>query len=94
MSPTFSIISQLGFVPEDLPFDALEVRDSDRKEDLLPFILSKGIPFVSFSDAHYLKDIGKRRTCLQLEKADFSEIKRALQGLRKCAPTMETNVSI
>jgi 3',5'-nucleoside bisphosphate phosphatase len=81
-SPTFSIISQLGFVPAALALDALEVRDSRNMEAILPFVLSKDIPFVSFSDAHCLADIGKRRTILSLEKAGFGEVTRALQEMR------------
>lgn len=80
-SPTFSIISQLGFIPEDLPFDALEVRDKDKAMGLMPLILKKDIPFVSFSDAHYLQDIGKRRVSLNLKEPNCGEIANALRQL-------------
>jgi hypothetical protein len=80
-SPTFSIISQLGYIPDDLPFDALEVRNKDKAIELLPLIMKKDTPFVSFSDAHYLEDIGKRRITLQLEEPNCFEISRALKTL-------------
>jgi hypothetical protein len=80
-SPTFSIISQLGYIPEDLPFDALEVRNKEKIIDLLPLIMKKDIPFVTFSDAHYLKDIGRRRISLDLKKPNCSEIANALKQL-------------
>jgi 3',5'-nucleoside bisphosphate phosphatase len=80
-SPTFSIISQLGYIPDDLPFDALEVRNKDKAIELLPLIMKKDTPFVSFSDAHYLEDIGKRRITLQLEEPNCYEISRALKTL-------------
>jgi hypothetical protein len=80
-SPTFSIISQLGYIPDDLPFDALEVRNKDKAIELLPLIMKKNTPFVSFSDAHYLEDIGKRRITLQLEEPNCFEISRALKTL-------------
>jgi hypothetical protein len=80
-SPTFSIISQLGYIPEDLPFDALEVRNKDKSMELLPFIMKKDTPFVSFSDAHYLDDIGKRRINLNLEEPNCREIAGALKQL-------------
>ncbi|NMC94074.1 MAG: PHP domain-containing protein [Syntrophorhabdus sp.] len=80
-SPTFSIISQLGYIPDDLPFDALEVRNKEKIIDLLPLIMKKDIPFVSFSDAHYLKDIGRRRISLDLKKPNCSEIANALKQL-------------
>jgi len=77
-SPTFSIISQLGYVPENLAVDAVEIKDRDRIPEVLPFIIKKGLPFVTFSDAHYLKDIGKRRTSLELTEASFECIGEAL----------------
>ncbi len=80
-SPTFSIISQLGFIPEDIPLDALEVRSVERAGDLLPLIMRKGIPFVTFSDAHYPDDIGRRRTVLDLERPDCENIENALKLL-------------
>jgi hypothetical protein len=80
-SPTFSIITQLGYIPEDLPCDALEVRNRDNVEELLPFIMCKHIPFVSFSDAHYLGDIGKRRISLELKEPNCREISGALKQL-------------
>ena len=80
-SPTFSIISQLGYIPDDLPFDALEVRNKEQATELLPLIMRKDIPFVSFSDAHYLVDIGKRRIELDLEEPNCTEISGALKQL-------------
>jgi PHP family Zn ribbon phosphoesterase len=80
-SPTFSIISQLGYIPEDLPCDALEVRNKEKATELLPLIMQKNIPFVSFSDAHYLVDIGKRRIELDLEEPNCTEISGALKQL-------------
>ncbi len=85
-SPTYSIIGQLGYVPDNIPFDALEIQNRERLPDLLPFILPKQIPLVSFSDAHYLKDVGKRRTVLNLDRAEFAEIGTALMRLRNGAP--------
>lgn len=80
-SPTFSIISQLGYIPDDLPFDALEVRNKEKAIELMPLIMKKNTPFVSFSDAHYLEDIGIRRITLQLEEPNCFEISRALKTL-------------
>ncbi len=85
-SPTFSVISQLGFIPEDIPFDALEVRNIDRAGELKPFITKKDVPFVTFSDAHYPNDIGKRRTVLAMDVPDCKGIEKALKrmGERMC----------
>jgi len=79
-SPTFSIISQLGFIPADIPFDALEIRDRGKAESFRPFIMRKGLPFVTFSDAHYPGDIGKRRTVLTLDAPDCANIEGALKA--------------
>lgn len=80
-SATFSIISQLGFVPDSIPFDALEVRYPEKTQDLLPLIMRKNIPFVAFSDAHYIIDIGRRKTTLEMDEPNCIEIARALKTL-------------
>ncbi|HOJ71580.1 MAG TPA: PHP domain-containing protein [Syntrophorhabdaceae bacterium] len=78
-STTFSIISQLGFIPDNIPFDALEIRNRDHIPDMLPFIMKKDITFVTFSDAHYLNDIGKKRTVLSIQEPRCIEIESALK---------------
>jgi len=80
-STTFSIISQLGFIPEHIELDALEVRNIDGADEFTPFIMKKGIPFVTFSDAHYPEDIGRRRTVLALDAPDCRGIEKALKIL-------------
>lgn len=80
-SPTFSIISQLGFIPANIPLDALEVRNIDRAGELAPFIMKQGVPFVTFSDAHYPDDIGRRRTVLTMDAPDCLGIENALKDL-------------
>jgi hypothetical protein len=78
-SATFSIISQLGFVPDNIPFDALEVRHLEKASDLLPLIMQKNVPFVTFSDAHYVADIGKRKIVLDMDTPNCLEIAKALR---------------
>ena len=78
-SATFSIISQLGFVPDNIPFDALEVRHLEKASDLLPLIMQKNVPFVSFSDAHYIADIGRRKIILDM---DATELPRNSKGIK------------
>lgn len=80
-SPTFSIISQLGFVPENIPFDALEIKNPSHIEKFLPLIMLKNVPLVTFSDAHYINDIGRRRIGLEMEKPDCIEMRKALLRL-------------
>ena len=78
-SPNFSIISQLGYVPEDLPLDALEIRSKANIPNIMPFVMNKNIPFVTFSDAHYIEDIGKRFMPLFLDESNVRGIANALK---------------
>ena len=78
---TFSVISQLGFIPEDLSFDALEISALMSKERA--FGIFQGLnrfPWVSFSDAHRIEDIGKRSTIFRMRERSFEGIARALKN--------------
>lgn len=71
----FSILSQLGFIPERLELDALELSKNYRKS---PFSLSGlGYPLVQFSDAHRPEDIGSVFTEFLLEEPTVEELKLA-----------------
>ena len=70
----FSLIGQLGFIPEGLELDAVEVsRASSVKQEY-------GYPVVTSSDAHFLQDIGKNSTCFMIEDVSVDEISKALRG--------------
>lgn len=86
-SQTFSIISQLGYVPEHIAFDALEIRRLEKSDEFLPLIMRKHIPFVTFSDAHYLNEIGRRTMVFEMEEINCSAIADAMKllGLRQDA---------
>jgi len=71
--PSFSVISQLGFIPENLGLDAVEICTDQ------PPPLPEEMPVVRSSDAHYPDQIGVRRTCFLLEDATASEIGMALR---------------
>ncbi len=78
--PSFSILSQLGFVPKDLNLDALEVsvhtdKESARKE--IPGL--EEYPLLSFSDAHFLSDVGMASSSFLMEAPSVSEIRLALK---------------
>lgn len=76
----FSIIGQLGIIPENLPLDALEISPQlNLKEAKKKFNQYCRYPFVSFSDAHFLEDIAKVYTIFLLGKPTLEEIKRALR---------------
>ncbi|MFH2030219.1 MAG: PHP-associated domain-containing protein, partial [Bacteroidota bacterium] len=87
----FSLISQLGFIPEGLILDALEISNKNRIQDFnrkSPSLweglgwafIDKSLPIVTFSDAHSLKDIGKNYTSFSMENSTFDEIKKSLRG--------------
>jgi PHP family Zn ribbon phosphoesterase len=69
----FSLIGQLGFIPEGLELNALEVST--------PCADTKGYdyPVICSSDAHFLDDIGKNSTCFMAEEPSFEEIGKALR---------------
>ena len=75
--PSFSLIAQLGFIPDCLDLDAVEISPQiSREEAETKFDLV--VPVTSFSDAHFLKDIGRNFTSFILGKPTTAEIKRAL----------------
>lgn len=74
------ILTQLGFIPENLQVDALELSKNER----LPFFLKrypelKKYSFIQNSDAHYPENIGDAYTELQLEAPTIEDFKMALQ---------------
>ncbi len=77
----YSLISQLGFIPSELNFDALEISKHTSKQKFVlehPDLALK--TFVQNSDAHYLDNIGEKFTTFLIEKPCFQEIKMALKG--------------
>ncbi len=75
----FSLLGQLGFIPEEMPLDGLEISPrTSREEARGRFHSYRRFSFVRFSDAHYLEDIGRSFTSFLLEKATSEEVKMAL----------------
>lgn len=84
--PSFSILSQLGFVPKDLDLDGLEISGLRGWESIKSEIPGLDrFAVVCFSDAHLPEDIGKRSSAFVLEAPSVSEIRLALrqEGGRK-----------
>ncbi len=74
-----SIFSQLGFMPFDLKYEALEVSwrtTIEQFTEMHPKL--KNERFIRSSDAHYLEDIGKRYTELKMEMVDWQSFKEAI----------------
>ncbi len=74
--PSFSVLSQLGFIPEDLGLDGVEVCFGR-----IP-ALSRNLPVISSSDAHRLEQIGMKHTCFLVASGAASEIGLALKQTR------------
>ena len=76
---SFSLIGQLGFVPDDLALDALEVSPllscSQASEQYDP-----DLPIIQSSDAHTIEEIGRCCTVFSVEQASVDEIRMALSG--------------
>jgi PHP family Zn ribbon phosphoesterase len=77
----FGIIGQLGFIPEGLDFDALEISSGTEPDAARQRFGAYGrFPWVSSSDAHRPEDIGRRTTSLFMHHATFEELCLALKG--------------
>lgn len=77
---SFSILGQLGFIPENLGLDALEISPNITMVDAKKKY-PQNYPIVSSSDAHYPRDIGKSFTSFLLEDGTLCEIKKALKEM-------------
>jgi PHP family Zn ribbon phosphoesterase len=79
--PSYSIISQLGFVDAELRVDALEL---SRLTSVEAFIKKnkylKDYTFIQNSDAHVVNDIGAIYTEFVMQHRSFDEIKMALSN--------------
>lgn len=75
----FSIIGQLGFIPDGLNLDGLEISPKVSLEnERLKFAQTSNFPLITFSDAHTIEDIGKSTTSFLINEASVSEIKKGL----------------
>ncbi len=74
-----SLLSILGFVPQDLPVDALEISKhitSQEAQQKYPQI--RGYPLIQDGDAHYLEDI-LGFNIFTIQEPSISEIRLAVQ---------------
>jgi len=83
---SFSIIGQLGFIPEDLDLDAVELSPFSRENGFGPDELAAGVAgdrklvAVRFSDAHHVDEIGRAATELIVADGSVAELRLALRG--------------
>ncbi len=79
--PAHSVVSQLGFLPQGVRLDAVELT----RHATEGFVAThahwlRGLAAVRFSDAHFLHDVGAQRTYFRIEAQTVSEIALALRG--------------
>jgi PHP family Zn ribbon phosphoesterase len=78
---SFSVLSQLGFIDENVKFDALEVTSlTGIKKARIQYPEWSNYSFITSSDAHSLKDIGTAMTRIILHEATIAELKMAFTG--------------
>ena len=75
---SFSLIGQLGFVPDDLALDALEISPGISHDEAVRRYVPS-LPLVQSSDAHKEDEIGRCRTVFLVEEASIEEIRKALE---------------
>ena len=78
---SFSVISNLGFVDPEIPFDALEISERTglaRARRKYPELAS--YPFLASSDAHRIEEIGSSFTEIFLDQPSVHELKMAFSG--------------
>jgi PHP family Zn ribbon phosphoesterase len=79
--PSYSVISQLGFIDPSMPFDALEITPATgirSARQQYPGLSS--FAFIESSDAHFIRDIGSAFTTMILEEANIRELKLAFEN--------------
>lgn len=76
---TFSISSQLVFVPDKLKFQALELSyHAMRNKFFDNFPWFSDYNYIQSSDAHYIDDIGKISSVLEMDSFSFDNLKNSL----------------
>ncbi|MBN1939273.1 MAG: PHP domain-containing protein [Candidatus Aminicenantes bacterium] len=78
---SFSLFSQLGFIPPGLALDALEVsswRSRERARQVI--IADDSLPLVRFSDAHRPEEIGRAWTEFRMAAKTWDELRLAIKG--------------
>jgi hypothetical protein len=70
---SYSILSNLGFIPPEYEFHTVEVANPSRFfADRHNLSIKEWYTVITSSDAHYLEQISEREHCIHLDTADFS----------------------
>lgn len=82
----YSLLTQLGFLPDNEPYDAVEIHKGTLRQNK-PWPELKTYTGISNSDAHHLEDIGSVWT-----EYDVTEL--SLQGLRQALREKKVKIKI
>ena len=78
---SFSLISQLGFIPPGLGLEAVEISPrADAAAARAALGIGEDLPIVRFSDAHTPEEIGTAVTAFLVAGPSIDEIRKALAG--------------
>jgi hypothetical protein len=77
---SFSVLSQLGFIDDNVGFDALEITPlTGFNQARIRYPELSKYSFIVSSDSHFIKDIGQAFTRMSLQEPSFAELKLALK---------------
>jgi PHP family Zn ribbon phosphoesterase len=79
--PSYSVLSQLGFFPPGVEFDAIEVTRTGLASSKAPLYTSLEFPILTSSDSHHLTDLGTCYSMLEMQNPSFEEITMTLKGI-------------
>ncbi|MBN1354900.1 PHP domain-containing protein [bacterium] len=88
----FGIIGQLGFIPANIPFDALEVSyrtPIGTVDEVYPQYAD--YTFITDSDAHNLEEIGRVFNRFHMNRPDFDNLRLAFHRREGCHVGAETD---
>ena len=78
---SFSVLSQLGFIDDHAHFDALEISKlTGIRQGRLQYQELDRYPFVTSSDAHFIRDIGSSTTKILMAEPGFTELGMAFSA--------------
>ena len=78
---TYGIIGQLGFIPPDLPLDAIEISSQMTTDEAKGKIQGiEKLPIIKSSDAHSPESIGRSYTKFLMIAPTFKELSLAIKG--------------
>lgn len=80
--PSFSILSNLGFIPDNLDIRAVEIsREKTASDTSLPYPSIRNMRLIKSSDAHHLWDISERVNFMELEELTKTNLLKYLKGI-------------